>query len=405
MLPYRLRAAHLGGTTRTIGPEITMRGSSSILLSLVLSACVRGTVGAPDRVRDASWAELEQRLRARVVEAPPGEVAVAIVDLGGGRRLGVNAEVPMHAASTMKVPVLLELFRQAEAGLFTLEDTLEIRTTFRSIADGSEYALSPEDDSETALYGEVGRGVALRELARRMIVRSSNLATNLLIERLTADSIQATLARLGAGGMRVLRGVEDGPAYRRGLNNTTTAHGFARVLEAIARCEVTSRAACDEMLEILSAQEDRRRIPAGLPPGVRVAHKTGWITAVYHDGGIVYPQARAPYVLVILTRGIADTARSTQVAVEISRDVWSVLGDPDTAASSTGECVASLRQGRSPSPRHRRCTHADPWGLLAPIVDGSRRSGRRSAGIRCRWRVRLRTRTPRVTPESMRRRP
>src|SRR5690606_27783726 len=131
-----------------------------------------------------------------------------------------------------------------------------------------------------------------RELARLMIVRSSNLATNLLIERVSPADIARTLVRIGGEGMQVRRGVEDGPAYRQGLNNTTTAQGFARVLEAIARCSVTSRAACDAMAEILAAQEFNEMIPAGLPAGTRVAHKTGWITEIQHDGGIVYPPGR-----------------------------------------------------------------------------------------------------------------
>lgn len=349
-----------------------MRATTRILFFLFLTACAAGSDRTPDGVGGDAWAELEQRLTARVDAAAPGEVAVAVVDLGSGRRLGVNADVSMHAASTMKVPVLLELYRQADAGLISLDDPIEVRNSFRSIADGSEYRLYPEDDSETALYDEVGRGVAMRELARRMIVRSSNLATNLLIERVTVDSIQATLARLGAGDMRVLRGVEDGPAFRLGMNNTTTANGFARVLEAIARCEVTSQAACDGMVEILAAQEDRKRIPAGLPPGTRVAHKTGWITGISHDGGIVYPRTRPPYVLVVLTRGIEETERSYGIAAEISRDVWSVLGDPDPAAtSSSSDAGAALgRQASAALLDRPDCADPGPAAPPGPIADG-----------------------------------
>ena len=185
--------------------------------------------------------------------------------------------------------------------------------------DGSRYALTPGDDSEGELYGMVGQELARVELARRMIVRSSNLATNILIEEVGAEAVRRTLAGLRAADVRVLRGVEDGPAYERGLNNTTTAAGLARVLASIARCEsgdVPPALAplrpedCRRMTDLLAAQEFTDRIPAGLPRGVRVANKTGWITAIDHDAAIVYPPGRAPYVLVVLTRGFADRAVS-----------------------------------------------------------------------------------------------
>ena len=302
---------------------------------LVLAACGPSDGDAPegsDRegaqgsapAREA-WEGLEADLRART-EAAPVEVAVALVDLEGERRLGIRDTVVMHAASTMKVPVLLELWRQAEAGRLPLDRPVEVRNTFTSIADGSAYTLSAADDSDPGLYDRVGDSLPVRELARRMIARSSNLATNLLIELVTPEAVRATLRELGAGGMRVLRGVEDIPAYRRGMNNTTTARAFARVLEALARCEGVGARACDEMLEILEAQEFRERIPAAIPDGVRVANKTGWITEIDHDGAVVYPPGREPYVLVVLTRGIADTAASREVIREVSARVWETLG-------------------------------------------------------------------------------
>ncbi|HSL71823.1 MAG TPA: serine hydrolase, partial [Longimicrobiales bacterium] len=285
---------------------------------------VAETIVVPDRRAEA----LEAALHARLAELDSGYVAVAFVDLETGRRIGINEHESMHAASTMKVPVLLELFRQADANRFAITDSIVVTNRFRSIADTSTYSLTPADDSDSTLYKRVGQKAALRELARLMITRSSNLATNILIERLTADSIMNTLAQYNAPGMKVLRGVEDGPAYRKGLNNTTTADGFARALELIARCKVTAERACTEMIDILSAQEFNEMIPAGLPTGTRVAHKTGWITAIQHDGGIVYSPDRLPYVLVVLTRGINDTAKAARVGADLSRSVWeSVTSD------------------------------------------------------------------------------
>lgn len=286
-------------------------------LALLLGAACAGA-GAPD------YAALEADLRAQV-DAADHEVAVAFIDLASGAYIGVNDTVSMHAASTMKVPVLLELFRQAENGRFDLDDSVTVKTAFTSIADGSTYTLSADDDSEKELYGMVGQPVTYRELARRMEVRSSNLATNLLIEIVDADSVAALMSRIGAGGMHVLRGVEDIPAFRRGMNNTTTARALARVMEAVARCSVTSQASCDTMIEILKAQEFNDKIPAGLPPGTPVAHKTGWITGIDHDAAIVFPPDRPPYVLVVLTRGYQEREGAMQQAAAISRRVWQAV--------------------------------------------------------------------------------
>jgi beta-lactamase class A len=275
-------------------------------------------------------ADLEQDIRARIAQLDSGEVAVSVIDLANGRELHINGAVSMHAASTMKVPVMLELFRRAEQDAdFALERRVMVVNQFRSVVDSSRYALDPADDTDSLLYTLVGSEVPIRDLARRMIVRSSNLATNILIELLGAAQVQQTVGRVGGTGMLVRRGVEDGPAFRKGLNNTTTSHGLAKVFEAIARCTVTSRRACDEMLGILADQEFNKMIPAGLPAGIRVAHKTGWITGIDHDGGIVLPPNRSPYVLVVLTRGIADRAAAAAVGADISRIVWNRLAGSD----------------------------------------------------------------------------
>ncbi len=155
-----------------------------------------------------------------------------------------------------------------------------------------------------------------------MITRSSNLATNALIELVGAKNADATAHQLGATNIRVLRGVEDTPAFRAGMNNTTTARDLAVLLEAIETGRAASRRSCDSMRDILSRQEFNDEIPAGLPPGTNVAHKTGWIAGVLHDAAIVYPQNRKPYVLVVLTRDIPDEKVARSLIADVSRIVW-----------------------------------------------------------------------------------
>lgn len=273
---------------------------------------------------------LETELRGIIAtEAPHDslEVAVAILDLGTGDSLLIDGHTRMHAASTMKVPVMLELFRRSEAGELSLDSTIVVLNTFTSIADGSTYSLTPEDDSDRELYGMVGREVTTRELIERMITKSSNLATNLLIDLADPVRIAATLSEIGASEMHVLRGVEDTPAYERGLNNTTTAHGLARSLAGVVAGELVSEAATDEMIGILEGQEYREMIPSGLPPGTRAGNKTGWITAINHDGAVVFPEGREPYVIVVLTRGFHDREAAARVGRRISRRAWLYLVD------------------------------------------------------------------------------
>jgi beta-lactamase class A len=250
------------------------------------------------------------------------EISVALRDMRTGDSLLVDAHRVLHAASTMKVPVMLELFRRADAGELRLDDSVEVRNRFRSIADGSTYALDPADDSDSTLYGRLGRRVAIRELVERMITRSSNLATNLLIDLAGPRRIERTMAAIGAGEMHVLRGVEDGPAYRAGMNNTTSAYALMRVMEAVAGARAASAQSSREMAEILGRQEFTEMIPAGVPPGTRTANKTGSITRIAHDAAIVYPPGREPYVLVVLTHGFVSPQSAAPAGREISAVVW-----------------------------------------------------------------------------------
>ncbi|HEX7937345.1 MAG TPA: serine hydrolase, partial [Gemmatimonadaceae bacterium] len=168
----------------------------------------------------------------------------------------------------------------------------------------------------------VGTQVPVRDLLESMITRSSNLATNALIEIVGAQKANATAHALGAKNIRVLRGVEDNKAFDKGMNNTTTSRDLAVILAAIAQRRAASPKSCDEMVAILSRQEFNDAIPAGLPPGTKVAHKTGNITAVQHDAAIVYPAAGRPYVLVVLTRNIPDEKVAKTLIADLSRIVY-----------------------------------------------------------------------------------
>jgi len=265
---------------------------------------------------DSLKSEIESLIRASGAES----VGVAYRDLKTGESLFINADVSFHAASTMKVPVMLEVYREAKEGKLRLDEPVKIHNGFASIADGSPFHLDKADDTE--IYGRIGTTATVRELIARMITMSSNLATNLIIERVTAIRVMDLMKRMGARGMQVLRGVMDNVAFERGMNNKTTTRDLLILLQSIAEGKAVSRRASGEMVEILLAQKHNQGIPAGLPPGTKVAHKTGSFTGTNHDAGIIYLPGRKPYLLVLLTTGIRDENRANQLIEDISRAVY-----------------------------------------------------------------------------------
>lgn len=303
--------------------HVTLRGTVVGALVATAASCA-----PPPRARLPVPSALASRVADRIRAVPGAEVAVSYRDLATGDSLDLGADVEFHAASTMKIPVMLEVLRSVEAGRLALDQEVFLENRFLSIVDGSAYSLDAGDDSDSLMYKRVGTKVPVRELLERMIVRSSNLATNALVALVGAEHANATAHALGASHIRVLRGVEDGKAFAAGLNNTTTSADLAVLLQRIERKEALSPRSARLMREILLRQEFNGEIPAGVPTGTPVAHKTGSITATLHDAAIVYPPGRPPYVLVVLTRKIPDEATARALIVDVSRLVWDHVTGP-----------------------------------------------------------------------------
>ena len=286
------------------------------MLSFIATLALVATIPA------TSVDSLADRIQARIAAIPGAEVGVAYHRLGSGDSLYVNSDASFHAASTMKVPIMIQLFRRVDAGGLSLDYPLLLVNQFGSIVDGSPYALDETDDSDSSMYALVGTRVTVRELITHMIAHSSNLATNSLVALANAAQAESTMRALGARNIRVLRGVEDQKAFDKGLNNTTTARDLSLILAAIQENRAASPRSCAAMRAVLLEQEFNTGIPAELPPGTRVAHKTGWITGVTHDAAIVYPQKGPTYVLVVLTKGIPDEPTAQKLIADISRLVY-----------------------------------------------------------------------------------
>ena len=296
--------------------------SRSVRKTLVLSLLLLASCKTVVVQTGANYQGLAQEVATAAARQGGTNIGVVFIDPSADYSFGVGDTMHMHAASTMKVPVLIEVYKQVERGRFKLTDSIPLRNQFRSIADSSTYQLTAADDSDSTLYARVGGQATIAELTRLMIVRSSNFATNLLIDLVTPAAVRKTLADAGVTGMNVQRGVEDTPAYEKGMNNTTTAAGLAGAFELLLDCKGLKKSSCQEILDVLAGQEFNEMIPALLPAGTRVAHKTGSITRVRHDAGIVYRPNGKPYILVILTRGFEKGEDADRFGAQISRLIW-----------------------------------------------------------------------------------
>jgi beta-lactamase class A len=220
----------------------------------------------------------------------------------------------------MKIPVMIELYHEAKARKLSLEEQIPVTNSFQSIVDGSPYSVDKESDSDPEIYSSLGGRLPLGRLCESMITVSSNLATNLLIGRLGIPAIQSRVRALGAEGMKVIRPLDDGKAFLQGMNNTTTARALMVLLSALSRGRAVDKGSDAQMVSILKRQHFKDAIPAGLPPEIEVAHKTGEITKIQHDAAIVY--APRPFVLVVLVRGIEDHEKSAALIAAITREVY-----------------------------------------------------------------------------------
>lgn len=250
--------------------------------------------------------DLDEAVTEAARAAGASAVAVSYHDLGTGATDALNPDRWFHAASTIKLAVLVALYATIDAQGLSGLSRVHVRNQFTSLADGRYYRVESARDGNTQVHRYIGRTMRIEDLARHMITTSSNLATNVLVELLGAPMIQAVLDRLGVPGIEFRRGVEDERAWEAGINNRVTARGLAALLRLIAEEEAISPETCAEMLRILHDQRFVSGIPAGLPDEARVANKTGEISTVSHDAGIVYLPERDPYIVVVLTEWETD---------------------------------------------------------------------------------------------------
>jgi beta-lactamase class A len=248
-------------------------------------------------------------------------IAVAVHDLESGLRFSLEGDRWFHAASTIKVAVLLALFRSADEGRVRLDDSLHVRNRFISAANASSFHLDRDSDAMPELYQAIGRTAKISALAEGMIAVSSNLATNLLLDLVGVEYARKVLRDAQVKGVELRRGVEDHAAHKQGINNEATANGLLTLLSAV-RGDFLSSESKEQAIRILLEQRFNSMIPAGLPAHAAVAHKTGEISTACHDMGIVYLPEREPYIAVILTKFDSEQDGRRETVAAISEAIY-----------------------------------------------------------------------------------
>ena len=251
-----------------------------------------------------------------------GTVSVWCGPVNGAVAFARLPDATHYAASTMKVAVLVAAYRLADAGRLDLDQPVEVHGEFRSAADGSAYQMSRDYDSDDEPWQRLGSTAPLRWLLRRMVVRSSNLATNLMLERVGFEPVAEAWRVCGATRSMTVRGIEDYRAEEHGRSNLVTAADLAATLGAIASDRAASPASCAEMLDALAANENHDNVPAGLPAGTYVAHKDGWVDGIAHDAALIRPLDAPAYLLVVCTTSPLTEDEGWALIADVARASW-----------------------------------------------------------------------------------
>ncbi len=268
---------------------------------------------------------LENAIQKIITDAGIPRAAVAVYDYESGEEVGYAADTYFHAASTIKLAILLVVFKAAESGRLKLDDLLHVRNRFLSVADGQPFRLERGRDADEETYQRIGRNMRVEQLLRQMITVSSNLATNLLLNYVGLDWAQNAINDAGIEGVQLKRGVEDTAAHEKGINNEVTASGLVKILRVIQDATWIGPDSRDRILKILFDQKFNAMIPKKLPSGVRVAHKTGEISTCCHDAGLIFYEDRKPYALAILTEVAPDKSIQHGPVADISEAVFAAL--------------------------------------------------------------------------------
>ena len=279
---------------------------ATVWVLLVLPALVQ-----PVEAQGENWAVVRAKTEAQLQEilsGTRGAMGLTVMDLTNGKRFDINENFLFPQGSAIKIPILMEVYKQAAEGKFKHTDLLPVK---KKQQVGGSGVLKELGDATSQL--------SIRDLAVLMILVSDNTATNMLIDLVDMENINRTMASLGLSQTMVQRPMMDTAARAQGKENLSTPAEAARIMEILYRGEFLDRAACDDMLAILKKPK-RGGINAGLPAEIPVAFKPGGIPGVSTEWAIVYLKER-PYVVVVMENYELEN-EATAAIKDISRTVY-----------------------------------------------------------------------------------
>jgi beta-lactamase class A len=238
-------------------------------------------------------------------------------------RVSIEPDARHYSASIMKLPILIAAHRLVEQDRLDLGRPVTVRNEFESRNPGHRFSLDREEDSDPATWAALGAEVSLGELVHRMVIVSGNLATNLVLDEVGSDEVKAVLADAGCSERTtIVRGIEDYPARDAGIDNLITADDMARLVVALADGRLAGAGATAACEQTLLAQEYRNGIPAGLPDGLTVGNKTGWISSVNHDVALIRAPDLPPVGMAVLVSAPGSEEEREAGIARIAEAAW-----------------------------------------------------------------------------------
>jgi beta-lactamase class A len=258
-----------------------------IALSVLLATAFAQTGSTVSAKQQVLWQKLETSI-AEVDRNLDGVMGVAIEDLTTGHKYALRGDDVFPQASSIKVAVLVELYRQAQQGKVKLTDMYTVRASDLVVDSYIMNGLTPEITQ-----------ITLRDLATMMVAVSDNSAANVLIDRLGMENVNALLDSRGLPHTRLRRKMMDLKAAGEGRENVSTPNEMMTLLEDVYRGKVLHKEQTEDFFKILTTPKDSW-IPRDLPEGLKIANKPGSLEGVRNDSGIVFVDNR-PFIICVMT--------------------------------------------------------------------------------------------------------
>jgi beta-lactamase class A len=303
---------------------------SLVALSLTVAAAGQ-TAPPPSEKQQVLWMKLEKSV-LDIDRNLDGVMGVALVDLTDGHRYLLHANDVFPQASSIKICVLAELYRQAQQGKLKLTDLYTVNAS----------DLVQDSDIMGGLTPGVTR-ITLRDLATMMVAVSDNSATNVLIDRVGMDNVNAFLSSHGLAQTRLRRKMMDVKAAAEGRENVSTPNEMMKLLESLYRGEVLNKEMTDDFFKVLSTHKDSW-IPRLLPDGLKIADKPGALEGVRNDSGVVFVDNR-PYVICVMTTYLRDEREGEEAISNVSLAAWRMF-DRLARASEYGRVVSTANRSK-----------------------------------------------------------